>query len=80
MHADTEPEMVPVIASVSLGTERMFLLRGKGGAMVYSKLLAHGILLIMAGSTQKHFKHEVPKDPSITHPRISLTFRRIQDR
>ena len=31
----------------------------------------------MAGSTQKNFKHEVPKEPSVTQPRINLTFRRI---
>ena len=78
LHADNEPEMGPVIASVSLGSERLFRLRGKGGAMVYSKSMPHGSLLIMAGSTQKHFKHEVPKDPSVTHPRINLTFRPIQ--
>jgi alkylated DNA repair dioxygenase AlkB len=78
LHADNEPEMGPVIGSVSLGAERVFRLRGKGGVMVYSKTLPPGSLLIMAGSTQKHFKHEVPKDPSVTHPRINLTFRRIQ--
>jgi alkylated DNA repair dioxygenase AlkB len=66
-----------VIASVSLGSERLFRLRGKGGAVVYSKLMPHGSLLIMAGNTQKHFKHEVPKDAGVTYPRINLTFRCI---
>jgi alkylated DNA repair dioxygenase AlkB len=80
LHADNEPEMGPVIASVSLGSERLFRLRGKGGTVVYSKSLSHGSLLIMAGNTQKHFKHEVPKEPDITSPRINLTFRRIQYR
>ncbi len=78
LHADNEPEMGPVIASVSLGSERLFRLRGKGGAVVYSKSLRHGSLLIMAGTTQKHFKHEVPKEPGVTQPRINLTFRHIQ--
>lgn len=32
----------------------------------------------MAGQTQKHFKHEVPKEPEIIQPRINLTFRRIE--
>ena len=27
---------------------------------------------------QKHFKHEAPKEPGITEPRINLTFRRIE--
>jgi alkylated DNA repair dioxygenase AlkB len=35
-------------------------------------------LLIMAGKTQKNFKHEVPKEPNITEPRINLTFRHIE--
>jgi alkylated DNA repair dioxygenase AlkB len=78
LHADSEPEMGPVIASLSLGSERLFRLRGKGGTVVYSQPLPHGSLLIMAGSTQKHFKHEVPKEPGVTHPRINLTFRHIQ--
>jgi len=61
LHADAEPEMKPVIASVSLGAER----------------LPHGSLLIMAGQTQKNCKHEVPKEPDVVQPRINLTFRHI---
>ena len=33
LHADAEPEMGPVIASVSLGAERLFRLKGKNGAV-----------------------------------------------
>jgi alkylated DNA repair dioxygenase AlkB len=80
LHADNEPEMAPVIASVSLGSARLFRIRGKGGSVVYSKPLPHGSLLIMAGTTQKHFKHEVPKEPGVTGSRINLTFRRIEHR
>ena|ERR1017187_434498 len=78
LHADAEPEMGPVIASVSLCAERLFRLKGKGGTVVFSQRLPHGSLLIMAGKTQKNFKHEVPKEPSVTQPRINLTFRRIE--
>lgn len=78
LHADAEPEMGPVIASVSLGAERLFRLRSKNGPIVLSKSLPHGSLLIMAGHTQKLFKHEVPKQPEIALPRINLTFRRIE--
>ncbi|MGB8771167.1 MAG: alpha-ketoglutarate-dependent dioxygenase AlkB [Candidatus Korobacteraceae bacterium] len=77
LHADAEPEMGPVIASVSLGAERLFRLKGKDGAAVFSERLPHGSLLIMAGTTQKNFKHEVPKEPAIALPRINLTFRHI---
>jgi alkylated DNA repair dioxygenase AlkB len=77
LHADAEPEMGPVIASVSLGTERLFRLKGQNGAVVFAERLPHGSLLIMAGKTQKSFKHEVPKEPAIAQPRINLTFRHI---
>ena len=80
LHADAEPEMGPVIASVSLGAERLFRLKGNDGAVVFSERLPHGSLLIMAGNTQKNFKHEVPKEPAIALPRINLTFRHITHR
>ena len=80
LHADAEPEMGPVIASVSLGIERLFRLKGKDGRVAFAERLTHGSLLIMAGQTQNNFKHEVPKEPGITQPRINLTFRRIEHR
>jgi alkylated DNA repair dioxygenase AlkB len=78
LHADTEPEMGPIIASVSLGAERLFRLKRKDGTVAFSERLPHGSLLIMAGKTQKNFKHEVPKEPDVTRARINLTFRRIE--
>ena len=78
LHADAEPERGHVIASVSLGTERLFRLKRKDGGVAFSKRMPHGSLLIMAGDTQKNFKHEVPKEPGISLPRINLTFRRIE--
>jgi alkylated DNA repair dioxygenase AlkB len=78
LHADAEPEMGPVIASVTLGTERLFRLKSLNGSVVFAERLPPGSLLIMAGHTQKNFKHEVPKEPGVEQPRINLTFRRIQ--
>jgi alkylated DNA repair dioxygenase AlkB len=78
LHADAEPEMGPVLASISLGAERLFRLRRKDGSVAFSEQLGHGSLLIMAGDTQKLFKHEVPKERGVTQPRINLTFRRIE--
>ena len=78
LHADAEAEMGPVIASVTLGAERHFRLKRNNGGVVFAEKLPHGSLLIMAGETQKNFKHEVPKEPEITEPRINLTFRRIE--
>jgi alkylated DNA repair dioxygenase AlkB len=77
LHADAEPEMGPVIASVSLGAERLFRLKGRNG-VAFAERLPHDSLLVMAGRTQKDFRHEVPKEPGISGPRINLTFRRIE--
>ncbi len=78
LHADAEPEMGPVIASISLGAGRLFRLKRENGSIAFSERLPHGSLFVMAGDTQKHFKHEVPKEPGVTQPRINLTFRRIE--
>ena len=78
LHADAEAEMGPVIASVSLGAERLFRLKRKDGTVAFFERLPHGSLLIMAGNTQKNFKHEVSKELGVTQPRINLTFRRIE--
>ena len=78
LHADSEPEMGPVIASVSLGAERLFRLKTPNGAIVFAERLPHGSLFIMAGPTQKNFKHEAPKESDVIQPRVNLTFRRIE--
>jgi alkylated DNA repair dioxygenase AlkB len=31
----------------------------------------------MRGTTQHHYRHGVPKQPSVTASRINLTFRRV---
>ncbi|MBV8049936.1 MAG: alpha-ketoglutarate-dependent dioxygenase AlkB [Acidobacteriaceae bacterium] len=80
LHADAEPEMGPVIASVSLGAERLFRLRAASGGIAFEQRLPSGSLLIMAGETQKNFKHEVPKEHAVKEARINLTFRRIEHR
>jgi alkylated DNA repair dioxygenase AlkB len=82
-HADAEPELGPdpVIASLSLGATRRFQLRHRKRADAeLAKLdldLPSGSLLIMRGTTQQHYRHGIPKQPSIVSPRINLTFRRI---
>lgn len=78
LHSDDETEMGPIIASLSLGAERRFRLRNRRtSSIVFSEPLPNGSLLIMAGKTQENFRHDVPKEPAITQPRINLTFRRI---
>jgi alkylated DNA repair dioxygenase AlkB len=81
-HSDDEPELGkdPVIASVSLGEARKFRLRHKDykeNGLKEGILLEHGSLLLMKGTTQHYWKHEVPKAPRIEKPRVNLTFRTI---
>jgi alkylated DNA repair dioxygenase AlkB len=80
-HSDDEKELGPnpVIASLSLGAVRKFKLKHKynTGIPLHKMALGNGSLLTMKGTTQHHWKHEIPKEPGITAPRINLTFRYI---
>ena len=78
-HADDEPELgpSPVIASVSFGAPRRFLLRPKRGGASVPIVLEPGSLLAMRGATQRHWLHSVPPTRRPVGPRINLTFRRI---
>lgn len=78
-HADDEPAMgdAPVIASLSLGAVRRFRLRHKTIRDLAVGLdLPHGSCLVMAGATQRHWLHQLPKTARPVGPRINLTFRR----
>ena len=80
-HSDDEPELGrdPCIASLSLGSERRFLLRHKtqSNLPTCEYLLGDGDLLIMDGKTQHHWKHQIPKTRRPVGPRINVTFRYV---
>lgn len=81
MHSDDEPELGvnPIIASLSVGEERMLVFkhkRRKDLAPVRVPL-ASGSVLLMRGATQHHWKHGIDKQSRPCKPRINLTFRRI---
>ncbi len=79
-HADDEASLGknPVIASVSLGQERFFHFKHKHDKTLKHKmLLTHGSLLIMRGSTQHNWLHQIPKTSRPIEERINLTFRVI---
>jgi len=79
-HADDEKELGlnPVIASLSLGDERLFKLHHKKSKETLDIALGHGDLLVMAGTLQHHWMHSVPKTRKLKTPRINLTFRKIK--
>lgn len=82
-HSDNEKELgkQPIIASVSFGGERRFLLksRDKKDNSIGEIRLSHGSLLIMGGETQEYWLHQIPKTTKPVAPRINLTFRVIFD-
>lgn len=79
-HADNEKELGtnPVIASVSFGAERFFHLKHRKIKEEKHKMVLHnGSLLLMEGSMQHHWLHQIAKTAKPVGPRINLTFRKI---
>lgn len=76
-HADDEPEMGPVIGSLSLGATRKFRIRHNITRETQTFPVRHGTLIIMAGTMQNYWQHAVPKTKLIIGERINLTFRKI---
>ncbi len=79
-HADDEKELGenPVIASVSIGAARRFQLKHRSNSnLKYQLDLEHGSLLLMMGTTQHFWKHQLPKTKKTVSPRINLTFRTL---
>ena len=79
-HADNEPELGkdPLIAAISLGVPRKFMLRHKNKKYKGGKkklVLHHGSLLIMGGDIQHRWRHSVPATGGPTGERINLTLR-----
>ncbi len=68
----TEDTMVAIL---SLGARRRFLIRQRGGGPSRRYDLGEGDLLVMGGSCQRTFEHAVPKTMRTVAPRISVQFR-----
>lgn len=82
-HADDEPELGPApddvrIASVSLGARRTFRLKHRRDGRRIDLDLGEGDLLVMGGTTQTHWLHEVPRTREPVGPRMNLTFRCVR--
>jgi alkylated DNA repair dioxygenase AlkB len=67
-----------VVATVSLGEPRRFMLRPKGGGRSHSWSLGRGDLVVMGGSCQRDWEHTVPKAAD-AGPRMALMFRHRYD-
>lgn len=79
-HADDEPELgpSPLIASLSFGATRRFVVRARRGEARHELRLGPGSLLVMGGTMQHEFVHALPKQRTPLGARINLTFRRLR--
>lgn len=79
-HSDNEPELgsEPVIASVSLGDRRRFVMTDVSTRERFTWELGAGDLLVMSGESQSRFRHSVPKTTRPIGRRLNLTFRTFE--
>jgi len=75
-HGDRVARELPeaLVATVSLGEPRRFLLRPAEGGPARAFALGWGDLIVMGGSCQRTWRHSVPKVPR-AQPRITVMFR-----
>ena len=83
-HSDDESELgpQPLIASLTLGTPRRFLLRPKSRpnnvrSAAIALSLEHGSLLLMKGDSQQRYQHALPRTRRPVGLRINLTYRQV---
>jgi alkylated DNA repair dioxygenase AlkB len=79
MHSDDEAELGndPVIASLSYGATRTFILRHKRDKRTVRLPLEDGSLLLMSGQLQRNWLHGINKSTRPLGERLNLTFRYI---
>lgn len=83
MHADDGRELGlnPVIAALSFGVDRRFLLKRKNSIKretPTSILLQGDSLIVMGGTIQHTWRHGIPKAGRLDQGRINLTFRQLK--
>jgi alkylated DNA repair dioxygenase AlkB len=63
-----------LVATVSIGEPRRFLVRPTGGGRSLALAIGWGDLVVMGGSCQRTHQHAIPK---VAHagPRIAIMFR-----
>ncbi|RRQ45090.1 alpha-ketoglutarate-dependent dioxygenase AlkB family protein [Chryseobacterium sp. SC28] len=79
-HTDAEKELGknPIIGSVNFGATRKFQLRRiDDHKEKFEVELKHGTFLVMGGTTQHFWQHQVPKTAHKIGERLNLTFRVI---
>jgi alkylated DNA repair dioxygenase AlkB len=67
-------ESPTLVATVSLGAPRRFLLRPRGGGRSIAFALGRGDLFVMGGRCQRTWQHAIPKVARAL-PRLAVMFR-----
>lgn len=66
----------PMVATVSLGARRRFLLRKRGSSRIAHEVSpGAGDLVVMGGACQQEWEHTVPKTARPVGPRMAVTIR-----
>jgi alkylated DNA repair dioxygenase AlkB len=75
-HGDHIPSRIvdPMVATISLGHPRRFVMRPREGRTELTLALGMGDLVVMGGSSQRTWLHAVPK-VATAGPRISVAYR-----
>jgi alkylated DNA repair dioxygenase AlkB len=77
-HADTVRKVLrdPLVATVSLGSRRSFLVRpAEGGPVTKRYAPGEGDLIVMGGAMQHDWVHTVPREKTVSGARMSVTLR-----
>jgi alkylated DNA repair dioxygenase AlkB len=79
MHSDDEKciKKHSPILSLSLGEERMFVIKDRRSGTIRKVALRDGDIIVMGGDFQDHFLHGIPKEPTKSGRRINVTLRQI---
>jgi alkylated DNA repair dioxygenase AlkB len=77
-HGDYVARELPeaVVATISLGEPRRFLLRPAAGGSSLSFMLGWGDLIVMGGTCQRTWRHSIPK-VARANPRMVVVFRPV---
>ena len=76
-HGDTTARDMDqaIVATVSLGEPRRFMLKPTEGGASIAYELGRGDLIVMGGTCQRTWRHGIPKVARAVGPRIALMFR-----
>jgi len=76
-HGDTTARDMDtaIVATISLGQPRKFLLRPTAGGASITYQLGRGDLVVMGGTCQRTWRHAIPKVAQAPGPRIAVMFR-----